>query len=634
VSRGIQEGKMEAKTILQWNTIKKIAQLFIILASALILAAATNLLFQGSQMLSNPVNTMAWVETNFKKFEVGTVFIFFIYMFIISTVGNFYTGTIIGITLFLGVAFANLNKMKILKEPLYPVDFYQIRYLKDLFSMIGVNISPLMILLVIIAIAALVMLIRKLPKLSMSPVPRLLIGLFSVYMIYSYLNYEDTFIKKYFRKAGMGVILWDQKGNYNSNGFVFGVLSNLQNEVMDKPQGYSEKAVKHIAEKYKKQAEKINSTRNNKKEIKPNIIYFMDEAFWDPTELKNVSFSEDPMKNIRKLMAEHSSGRVLSPEFGGNTANVELEALTGFSMYNVLPGTIPYQQSMDSKKLIPSIVSLLENEGYESLAIHAFGGSFYKRDRVYKTLGIDNFIDESEMKYKAALNKGPGAYINDDSVVKEVIDALKQSEKPTFMHIVTMQNHFPFTAGKFGTESVKVQGLSWDNKEQLEAYAEGVKQSDKAFKNFIDFLSQYEEPTVVVFFGDHVPKLEEEVFEEAGYKNSDALKNERMFSETPLVVYSNFHIDKSQLNSISPAFLGPTVFEMLNKPITPYYAMLEKVKKTVPGLKKQVIIDSKGKLKKELSKEEKTLIAEYNMIQYDLMMGQQYSLPVMFDKKP
>lgn len=625
---------MEAKNILQRDKVKGIMPLIKILTLALIMALVTNLLFQSVQMLNNPVKTVAWIATNGKKFAVSAVFIFFIYVFIIALVGNFYAGTIIGITVFIAVAFANLNKMKILKEPLYPVDFYQIRYIKDLFSMIGVNVSPLVILLLIITIAALVKLIRKLPKLSMSLLPRLLIGLISIYMIYSYLNYDQTFIKKYFRKAGMGVILWDQKGNYNSNGFVFGVLSNLQNEVMNKPEGYSEKAVKQIAEKYKKEAEKINSTRNNKEEIKPNIIYFMDEAFWDPTELKSVKFSEEPMKNIRELMTKHSSGRLLSPEFGGNTANIEFEALTGFSMYNILPGTIPYQQSMDSKSLIPSIVSILEQQGYDSLAVHAFGGSFYKRDRVYKTLGINDFIEETEMKYKETLNKDPGAYINDQSVVNEIIDALKQREKPTFMHIVTMQNHFPFTEGKFGKESIKVQGLSEEAKKDLEAYTEGVKQSDKAFKNFVDFLNEYDKPTIVVFFGDHLPKLRDEVFQEAGFKHSDALENERMYSETPLLIYSNFELQKKALNSISPAFLGPAVFEMLDKPVTPYYAMLEKVKKAVPRLKKELIIDSKGVLKKELSQEEKALIEEYNMIQYDLMMGQQYALPIMFNEKP
>jgi phosphoglycerol transferase MdoB-like AlkP superfamily enzyme len=621
---------MEVQAIFQSEKVKKIIPLFKILGLAFVLALITNLLFQSAQMLNNPIQTIAWVSVNIKKFAVSALFIFFIYIFIIAVVGNFYAGTIICITVFLAVAFANLNKMKILHEPLYPVDFYQIRYIKDLFSMIGGHVSPLMIILVVTAIAALVMLIKKLPKLSINLKPRVLIAVLSLYMIYSYVNYEDTFVNKVFAKAGVGVVLWDQQENYNSNGFVFGVLSNLQNDVMEKPEGYSEEKVKEIAEKYKKEAHSINSTRKESEEVKPNIIYFMDEAFWDPTSLHNTVFSEDPIINIRKLMTEHSSGKLLSPEFGGNTANVEFEALTGFSMYNVLPGSIPYQQSFDNKKSMPSIVSTLEEQGYKSLALHAFGGMFYKRDRVYSTLGIDNFIDESEMKYKESLTPGEGGYINDQSVVNEIIDALKRSESPTFMHVVTMQNHFPYITGKFGKESIDVSGLGQVNVDELEAYTEGAKQSDKAFKSFIDFLETYEKPTLVVFFGDHLPKLSDDIFNAAGFKIGGTLEDEKKLSETPLLIYSNFKMDKKNLKDLSPAFLGPTVFEVLNKPLTPYYAMLEKVKGTVPGLKKEVLADSKGNIKAELSEEESALIEDYKMIQYDLMMGEQYSLPIMF----
>ena len=60
---------------------------------------------------------------------------------------------------------------------------------------------------------------------------------------------------------------------------------------------------------------------------KPDIIVVMSESFWDPTKLPGVTITPDPIPTVRALR----SGSMFSPEFGGMTANIEFEALTGFS---------------------------------------------------------------------------------------------------------------------------------------------------------------------------------------------------------------------------------------------------------------------------------------------------------------
>lgn len=71
-------------------------------------------------------------------------------------------------------------------------------------------------------------------------------------------------MEQFFTKAGINTVLWNQRENYDNNGFVFGLLSDLQNDVMEMPTDYNEAKVKAIAEKYKKEADKINSERNEK----------------------------------------------------------------------------------------------------------------------------------------------------------------------------------------------------------------------------------------------------------------------------------------------------------------------------------------------------------------------------------
>lgn len=354
----------------------------------------------------------------------------------------------------------------------------------------------------------------------------------------------------------------------------------------------------------------------------------MNETFWDPTTLEAVTFSEDPMAALRDVIAKSSSGNLLSPGFGGNTANIEFEVLTGLSMYNLTPGSIPYQQAFDTKSFFPSLVSMLEEKNYETLAIHPYKKQFYKRNKVYNAMGFNNFLGEDDLISADRLSEN--AYVSDQSVVNEIVDKLKNTDSPMFIHTVTMQNHLPIEEGKHGKNSITVEGLTGEAKEHMEIYAEGIKQSSIATRNLIDALEQMDEPTVVIFFGDHLPSFKSDVYEQAGY-DKDSFDNERLKWQTPLFIYSNFDLQKIDLKTVSPAYLGVILYDLLNEPITPHYAMLQEIKKTLPGLKHNMLIDAQDAIKTtDLSEEEKELLEDYRMIQYDLLKGQRYSQELFF----
>lgn len=610
---------------------KRYSPVFIVVVLSIILAVLTNFILQYSQMLRNFTHTIQWIRNNTINFAIGTCLLFFIYLAVVSLIGSFRIGSELCLIFFAIVAFANMEKLAILGEPLYPVDFYEIRFIKPLIGMIGGNYLILAAAVVVMLLFS-VLYVRKMPKITIKLPVRLVLLMASGFVVYCYINYDSTFVKKYYALAGIENVMWDQRGNYDENGFVFGTLFNFENTAMEKPENYSQETVNQIAEKYKAEADKINSTRlaANSSAVQPNIIFIMSEAFWDPTRLTSLKFSEDPMPNLRQAMSQQSSGWLLSPVFGGGTANTEFEALTGFSMYNLVPGSIPYQQVMDKKKMIPSIVSTLEDQGYDSLAVHAYKKIFYKRDIVYNTLGFNNFIGDSDMQHQNMLVKDTN--ISDQSVVDEILYQLKQRNKPTFMHVVTMQNHFPQYEGKYGKETVSITGLNSDDKAELEAYSQGIKESDKAMKNLFDGLSKLDKPTIVVFFGDHLPSINDSIYKDGGMPSEDTLEGKRGYSETPLLIYSNYGLEKKELNTVSPAYLGVTLFDMLNKPLTPYYAMLEDLKAKLPGLKSGILVDSQGKDKTQLSKEEQDLLSEYELIQYDLLVGNQYSLPELFNR--
>lgn len=589
----------------------------------------TTFFLQFFQMSQNFWNTIWWITDNYKIFLLSSLFVFFLYLLLFSIIGNPYVSSIIALVILELIGYSNSKKISILGEPLYPVDFYQIKNIKSLIQMVGGNLLIVLIIAIVLFIALLVYVVKKLPKIKIGAKSRLAIFTLSSFIVYCYLFFSNNFINVLAANAGVQIVLWNQPRNYEYNGFIFGLLSNLQNDIMEQPDGYSQEAIQAIVDKYTLKALEINQQKGkNNSEIQPNIITFMNETFWDPTTLEAVTFSEDPMAALRDVIAKSSSGNLLSPGFGGNTANIEFEVLTGLSMYNLTPGSIPYQQAFDTKSFFPSLVSMLEEKNYETLAIHPYKKQFYKRNKVYNAMGFNNFLGEDDLISADRLSEN--AYVSDQSVVNEIVDKLKNTDSPMFIHTVTMQNHLPIEEGKHGKNSITVEGLTGEAKEHMEIYAEGIKQSSIATRNLIDALEQMDEPTVVIFFGDHLPSFKSDVYEQAGY-DKDSFDNERLKWQTPLFIYSNFDLQKIDLKTVSPAYLGVILYDLLNEPITPHYAMLQEIKKTLPGLKHNMLIDAQDAIKTtDLSEEEKELLEDYRMIQYDLLKGQRYSQELFF----
>jgi phosphoglycerol transferase MdoB-like AlkP superfamily enzyme len=203
-----------------------------------------------------------------------------------------------------------------------------------------------------------------------------------------------------------------------------------------------------------------------------------------------------------------------------------------------------------------------------------------------------------------------------------------------FIHAVSVQNHFDYVDGRYEKNTVDVTGLSPESNVALEVYSEGVKQSDQAMKLLVDELKQLDEPTIVVFWGDHMPIIGADlaIYKEAKYADTpDENLYNKQFSETPLLIYSNYDINKIQLNSLSPVYFGPTVFEMAGLKQTPFYRLLDMVMEQLPGLKVNLQIDGNQKfVTNQLTKKQKQLLTDYELLQYDLLVGKQYSKHILF----
>ncbi len=109
------------------------------------------------------------------------------------------------------------------------------------------------------------------------------------------------------------------------------MLYNLPATAMDEPEGYSPEAMGGSWSPGTAPRPAINANRDPAALADTNIVLVLGESVTDPTILAGVEPSEDPLPFLRELMSRNTSGDLLVSGYGGGTANVEFEALTGLA---------------------------------------------------------------------------------------------------------------------------------------------------------------------------------------------------------------------------------------------------------------------------------------------------------------
>lgn len=314
----------------------------------------------------------------------------------------------------------------------------------------------------------------------------------------------------------------------------------------------------------------------------PNIIILLSEAFWDITRIKSLQFSEDPAPMFHALQEKFTHGTLLSPMFGGGTANVELEVLTGHSMRFFPEDSTPYEQYI--KQPTASLASLLAGQGYKTTAISPFYHWFFNSSEVYKHLGFSRFIS---LEYFNP-DEYVGPYIGDHAVVRRIIEESERSSGPDFIFANTMENHYHYWPGKFKKNHIEVKSnMSNAVTGIAETYAQGLSGADRALQELVLHFNRLKEPTIIVFFGDHLPSLEKLlVYKESNYISGEDDPDflEKMHN-TPVVVWSNYlpKETKEELH-MSPSFLGPYILNLAKRPGSPYMDFLSDLYRKMPVL--------------------------------------------------
>lgn len=559
-----------------------------------------------------------------EKFLLACLVLLMIFLFLVAVLGSFLFGTffyLVGIGI---LGYANYLKMTYRQEPIYPDDLKMIKEFGLLKDMTGTTSFYLLAGMILLVVAggcwAIYRSFKKDKKFQAIRVITLFTTIFALIYI-SHFNNPNNLLRKAYNKTALW-IPYSQKMNYYNTGFIGGFLYNLKIDPMEKPKEYSEEKIKEITSHYQKLADEKNKTAS---EEQPNIVYVMSESFSDPSRLNGVEITGDPLADYYAVADQTYSGQMLSQNYGGGTANIEFEALTGFSMglFNAQL-TTPYTMLVPKMNQLPSIVSTLKDQNYHTTAIHPYNTSMYKRKDVYEVLGFDEFISENTMTYTDTIEDNP--YISDASAYQEVMDLLKEDDTPQFIHLVTMQTHMPYD-GKY--QQLEYTAKTEDNSgiSSLENYLQDISYSSQSLKAFTEELKKLSRRTLVVFWGDHLPGIYSDTIQNSNEKHT--------LHETQFLMFdSQGELEKTEAPVTSPFYFAADLMNQTNQQTTGFYQLLLALQNELPAFERELYYqEGQWHREAQLNKKQAELYQAYEMIQYDIVSGEKYSLQTNFFEK-
>ncbi|SDC66940.1 Sulfatase [Paraburkholderia lycopersici] len=280
-------------------------------------------------------------------------------------------------------------------------------------------------------------------------------------------------------------------------------------------------------------------------DVHPDVIVIQSESYFDARRLGEC-VSDAPYAHFDRAKRESfEQGELTVPAWGANTMRSEFAMLTGLTSPEL--GYARFYPYMFVRRACASLAGYFSRGGYRTAAVHPYYANFFGRRRAFAHMYFDRFLDIED--FKSASRVGP--YVGDLAVADKLIALLQDSDdKPVFAFAITMENHGPLhlervAAGESTSRHTLGEDARWRD---LTAYLRHVENADAMIGRLTGYLRDRDRPTVLCFYGDHVPALSS-VF--------DALETEPTHSD--YFIWRNFASDIGTQRDIGVETLGSTI---------------------------------------------------------------------------
>ena len=397
---------------------------------------------------------------------------------------------------------------------------------------------------------------------------------FAVYGLVSDQAVEKRIVSTYFGNIAFA---------YEDYGLPYCFMASVFNTGITEPNDYNEKTIIEISNN--REITK-NETGRAEDEL-PNIIFIQLESYFDVNEAEFFTTSEDACPNLHAMYDQYSSGYFKVPSVGAGTANTEFEVLTGMNLRYFGPGEYPYKTVLKNQ-VSESAATALAELGYGTHALHNNGGNFYSRAKVFNNIGFDSYTSKEFMNILQMTENG---WAKDDILIQHIMDSMDSTEQQDFVFGISVQGHGDYPEEKkIENPKILVEGIEDEAiRNKWEYYVNQVYEMDQFAGNLVKAVEERKEPSVIVFYGDHLPTM--------GLKAED-LKSRYLYN-TNYVIWDNIGLKKEDRNIPSYQIMSD-VLDRLDIHSGTVFNYHQERRKT------------------------KNYLADLELLQYDILYGDQY----------
>ena len=320
--------------------------------------------------------------------------------------------------------------------------------------------------------------------------------------------------------------------SYNNYGFPVVFTFTFGQMGIARPNEYTDEAVGQIVEDINGGADTeadggpvFDQSDNT---AQPNIVFVQLESLIDVGTVRGCKVNRDPTPCFNRLRAQNPSGLLYVPTVGGGTVNTEFEIITGLNLDYFGAGESPYSTILQ-QVTCESMAYNLKPYGYTATALHNNGATFYNRNAVYPRLGFDCFVP---VEYMQNVHTNALGWAKDGILTDEILSVLKGTEGRDLVLCITVESHGKY-AETYEPREGDIQVLELPEELPLapfQNYVNVLPDTDAFLGSLITTLSDFDEPCVVVAYGDHLPALG---------LTADKLTTDSIYA-TQYVIWNNF----------------------------------------------------------------------------------------------
>jgi len=236
-----------------------------------------------------------------------------------------------------------------------------------------------------------------------------------------------------------------------------------------------------------------------------NIHIIVMESFIDPRLITELKFDRSILAEelIPFLNTDKDFSRIISPVYGGGTAQAEFELLTGvkaLSKVNQIEFNVMKGGAINS-----FILKLMENN-YRQLSTVASSAGFFNSQQAYLSLGLNDVAFLEDIREEKGLPDLGPLFDGDlfEQNLQQVEQALADNDRPLVNYVLGMYGHLPFTRD----EQKRPDIVSVEHKDdRLRRISNQFYYRTKALADYLNKLTALDPTAIIYVTSDHLPSI-------------------------------------------------------------------------------------------------------------------------------